>query len=193
MSFNLLTVAHARTAARCIAWIVPGAVRLQYSSASAYRPPLPPRVAKLCDILGRTDIDFPYARLRLDRNKAGFDFVDREDQMRAVLKTWLARFIEASPIRLDNPLSVIYSGPGAGKSRFLDELADFSDDTLTSILRTKSKRHDDQKKCAEFVQMLQNRANILAVNITFNSTQTVSEDEIDWTARKQVLSRILHM
>ncbi|KAI8609500.1 hypothetical protein BC830DRAFT_1233297, partial [Chytriomyces sp. MP71] len=193
MTFNWLTVAHTRTAARCIAWIMPGTVRRQYSSTSACRPPLPPRVAKLCEILGRADVDFPYERLRLDHNKAGFNFVDREDQMRDVLETWLARFIEASSYRMDNPLSVIYSGPGAGKSRFLDELADFPEAALMSILHARGKLHDDQNKRAEFVQMLQNRANILAFNITFNSNQSISADEIDWTARKQVLIRVLHL
>ncbi|KAI8622612.1 hypothetical protein BC830DRAFT_1162703 [Chytriomyces sp. MP71] len=193
MSFNWLTVAHARTAARCVAWIVPGAVRRQYSSASACRPPLPPSVAKLCEILGRADVDFPYERLRLDHNKAGFNFVNREDQMRDVLETWLARFIAASSNRMDNPLSVIYSGPGAGKSRFLDELADFPEAALMSILHARGKLHDDQNKRAEFVQMLQNRANILAVNITFNSNQNLNISERSWSVEKQVVSRILHL
>ncbi|KAI8617281.1 hypothetical protein BC830DRAFT_1217383, partial [Chytriomyces sp. MP71] len=124
MRVNWFTVVHARTAARYIAWTAPSSVRHQYTTTSSFRPPLPPRMAKLCAILGRTDIDFPYVRLRLDRNKARFNFVDREDQIRDILETWLARFIEASSYRMDNPLSVIYSGPGAGKSRFLDELAD---------------------------------------------------------------------
>ncbi|KAI8622614.1 hypothetical protein BC830DRAFT_1223697, partial [Chytriomyces sp. MP71] len=193
MRINWLTVAQARTATRYIAWIAPSSVRRQYTTSSSFRPPLPPRMAKLCAILGRTDIDFPYERLRMDRNKASFNFVDRADQIRDVLETWLARFIEASSYRMDNPLSVIYSGPGAGKSRFLDELADLPDAALMSILHARGKLHDDQNKRAEFVQMLQNRANILAVNITFNSHQNISPDEIDWTAKKQVLIRILHL